>query len=322
MTQLAQEKTDASRPMSQGSGHRSEVENRKTLVSDRSSVIGPPTLSVALLTGGGDKPYALGMAAALTSEGISVDFIGSDDLNVPEVVTNPRVNFLNLREDQRSEASAMAKLRRVSKYYFRLFGYAATAQPKLFHLLWNNKFELFDRTLLMFYYKLLGKKVIFTAHNVNAGKRDSNDSWLNRLSLKIQYQLSDHIFVHTPAMKSELLAEFCIRQDKVSVIPFGINNTVPNTNLTIADAKQTLGFDRTDKTMLFFGNIAPYKGLEYLVSAFGELLKSDRGYRLLIVGRPKGPPGYWNGIRRTIACNGVKDRVIQKIECVPDETTE
>src|SRR5437879_9882347 len=204
MTQLAQEKTDASRPMSQGSGHRSEVENRKTLVSDRSSVIGPPTLSVALLTGGGDKPYALGMAAALTSEGISVDFIGSDDLNVPEVVTNPRVNFLNLREDQRSEASAMAKLRRVSKYYLRLFGYAATAQPKLFHLLWNNKFELFDRTLLMLYYKWLGKKIVLTVHNVNIRKRDANDSSLNRFSLNIQYQLSNHIFVPTESMKSKL----------------------------------------------------------------------------------------------------------------------
>src|SRR6059058_4639783 len=201
---------------------------RKTLVSDRSSVIGPPTLSVALLTGGGDKPYALGMAAALTSEGISVDFIGSDDLNVPEVVTNPRVNFLNLREDQRSEASAMAKLRRVSKYYLRLFGYAATAQPKLFHLLWNNKFELFDRTLLMLYYKLLGKRVVFTAHNVNAGKRDQNDSRLNRLSLKIQYQLVDHIFVHTDGMKKELTSDFRVSPKKVSVIPFGINDTVPN----------------------------------------------------------------------------------------------
>src|SRR5436190_5923624 len=134
MTQLAQEKTDASRPMSQGSGHRSEVENRKTLVSDRSSVIGPPTLSVALLTGGGDKPYALGMAAALTSEGILVDFIGSDDLNVPEVVTNHRVNFLNLRGDQRTDASSFAKALRVLKYYIKLIGYAAIAQPKLFHL--------------------------------------------------------------------------------------------------------------------------------------------------------------------------------------------
>src|SRR5213080_3721020 len=124
MTQLAQEKTDASRPMSQGSGHRSEVENRKTLVSDRSSVIGPPTLSIALLTGGGDKPYALGMAAALTSEGISVDFIGSDDLRVPELLTNPRVNFLNLRGNQRPDASPFSKARRVLKYYIQLISYA------------------------------------------------------------------------------------------------------------------------------------------------------------------------------------------------------
>src|SRR5438105_10416857 len=261
MTQLAQEKTDASRPMSQGSGHRSEVENRKTLVSDRSSVIGPPTLSVALLTGGGDKPYALGMAAALTSEGISVDFIGSDDLNVPEVVTNPRVNFLNLREDQRSEASAMAKLRRVSKYYLRLFGYAATAQPKLFHILWHNKFELFDRTLLMLYYKLLGKRLVFTAHNVNAGKRDGNDSWLNRMTLRLQYRLLDYIFVHTQAMKNEMCSEFRVPGSKVSVIPFGINNTVPNTSLSRGEARRHLGLDNVDKAMLFFGNIAPYKGL-------------------------------------------------------------
>ena len=76
--------------------------------------------AVALLTGGGDKPYALGMAAALTSVGISVDFIGSDDLNVPELLANPRFNFLNLRGDQRAEASPVAKVLRVLNYYVRL----------------------------------------------------------------------------------------------------------------------------------------------------------------------------------------------------------
>jgi D-inositol-3-phosphate glycosyltransferase len=282
----------------------------------------PSTLRIALLTGGGDKPYALGMAAALTSVGTSIDFIGSDDLNVPEVVTNPRVNFLNLRGDQRSEASPMAKVRRVSKYYLRLISYAATAKPMLFHILWNNKFQLFDRTVLMLYYRLLGKKIVFTAHNVNAGKRDSNDSWLNRLSLKIQYELCDHILVHTCPMKSELITEFCVSEDKVSVIPFGINNTVPNTNLSSPEAKRRLGVNSGDKTLLFFGNIAPYKGLEYLAAAFAELLKKDRSYRLLIVGSPKRPKNYWNRIRQAIAYSGIEDRVIERIEYIPDEATE
>ena len=161
---------------------------QSSVVSPRSSTVRHPALSIALLTGGGDKPYALGLAAALTSQGIFVDFIGSDDLSVPDVLNDPRVNFLNLRGNQRPDASPFSKARRVLKYYIQLISYAATAQPKLFHILWNNKFELFDRTLLMLYYRMLGKKIILTVHNVNARKRDSNDSSLNRLSLRLQYQ--------------------------------------------------------------------------------------------------------------------------------------
>src|SRR6266487_753164 len=232
-------------------GQRSEVrDQRSDSVQSLPAAAGPAAAHVALLTGGGDKPYALGMAAAMTSVGIRVDFIGSDDLNVPEVVTNPQVNFLNLRGDQRSEASPMAKVRRVLRYYLRLIGYAATAKPKLFHILWNNKFQLFDRTLLMLYYKLLGKRIVLTAHNVNAGKRDSNDSWLNRFSLKCEYTLSDHIFVHTEKMRHELSSEFGISPGKVSVIPFGINNTTPNTDLSAGEAKRRLGLINDDKAIL------------------------------------------------------------------------
>jgi glycosyltransferase involved in cell wall biosynthesis len=280
------------------------------------------TLRIALLTGGGDKPYALGMAAALTSVGIHVDFIGSDDLNVPVLLNDPLVNFLNLRGDVRPDASPFAKARRVLKYYIKLVSYAGTAQPRLFHLLWNNKFELFDRTLLMLYYKLLGKKVVLTAHNVNAGKRDSNDSWLNRLSLKIQYNLSDHIFVHADGMKREMASEFSIPESKISIIPFGINNTVPSTSLSSAEAKRQLGISGGDKTLLFFGNIAPYKGLEYLISALAELSNKDRSYRLILVGKPKGSEGYWKQIHQGIALSGTRDRVIERIEYIPDEQTE
>ena len=67
----------------------------------------------------------------------------------------------------------------------------------------------------MLYYKLLGKQIVFTAHNVNAGKRDSNDSWLNRVSLKSNTALSDHIFVHTEGMKTELIRRLSdVRQEQ------------------------------------------------------------------------------------------------------------
>src|SRR5438876_4111142 len=105
----------------------------------------PSTASrLSLLTGGGDKHYALGLAGALTSAGVFVDFIGSDDLKAPAVFDDPRINFLNLRGDQSPRAPVSRKIARVLTYYWRLICYAATAKPAIFHVLWNNKFELFD----------------------------------------------------------------------------------------------------------------------------------------------------------------------------------
>ena len=184
-----------------------------------SSVIRQPTLCIALLTGGSDRPYVLGLVQSFTSSGVTFDVIGSDELMLPELLNNGSVNFLNLRGDQCPKATVPQKAARVLRYYWRLIRYAAGARPKIFHILWNNKFEVFDRSLLMFYYKLLGKRVVLTAHNVNIRARDGTDSWLNRFSLRIQYRLSDHIFVHTARMKEELLLAFGVSAAKVSVIP-------------------------------------------------------------------------------------------------------
>ena len=279
-------------------------------------------MKVALLTGGGDKPYALGMASALTACGIEVEFIGSDELRTPELLANRRVRFLNLRGDQKRNASTGRKISRVLLYYLRLLKYAVTARPRLFHLLWNNKFEVFDRTFLMLFYRAAGRKLALTVHNVNAGERDGNDSWRNRISLRIQYHLADHLFVHTERMKKELHGGFSVPEKKVSVIPFGINNTVPNTALSSTEAKRRIRVEAADKTLLFFGNIAPYKGLEHLVSAFIQLVRSDTSYRLIIAGRLKGADDYWRQILQTIEEYGVTARTIQRIEYISDEETE
>jgi glycosyltransferase involved in cell wall biosynthesis len=175
----------------------------------------------------------------------------------------------------------------------------------------------------MAHYRLLGKRVVLTAHNVNIRKRDNCDSWFNRLSLRAQYYLADHIFVHTERMKSELLADFGVPDTKISVIPFGINNTVPNSSMTTIDAKRMLGVRGSDKVMLCFGQIAPYKGLEYLIDAFSELAKRDESYRLIIAGKVKpGQTEYWNEIRRKIDDSVFQDQIVVRIEHIPDEEVE
>ena len=279
-------------------------------------------IEVALLTGGFDKPYAFGLALALASKGVWLDVIGSDDVDSPEMHTAPKLNFLNLW-GSKNDASLARKISRVLIYYARLLRYATVAEAKIFHILWNNKFQFLDRTLLMLYYKLLGKKIVLTAHNVNVGKRDSNDSLLNRSTLRAQYRLADHVFVHTEKMKRELLRDFGVHERTVSVIPFGINNSAPHTDLSPREAKQRLGIRGDEKTILFFGAIRPYKGLEYLVEAFQLLTVTHPEYRLIIAGEPrKGAEQYLDEIQRTINRHVHRGQVLQEIRYIPDEETE
>jgi len=279
-------------------------------------------IAVALLTGGSDRPYVFGLTKALMSKRAALDLIGSDELDFPEFRSNPGVNHLNLRGSQREDVSFVRKAFRISMYYAKLIQYAAKAKPKIFHILWNNRFEVFDRTLLMLYYRLLGKKIVLTVHNVNQGRRDSSDTWLNRFTLKIQYRLANHIFVHTEKMKVELTEEFGVQRAWVTVIPFGINNAVPNTSLTLGDAKQRLGIRKEDRPILFFGRITPYKGLEYLIAAFRLVLARGGEYRLIIAGKPDKCDEYWSAIRQEIRADVERGQILLKDEFIPDEETE
>ena len=280
--------------------------------------------SVALLTGGSDKPYVFGLATELLSKGAEVDLIGSDELDCPEFHGRPGLNFMNLRGDQNPDAGLLKKVHRISRYYARLIHYAANAKPKVFHILWNNKkFEFLDRTLLMCYFRLLGKRVVLTVHNVNTRKRDRGDSAMNRLTLRIQYRLADHLFVHTEKMKHELIEHYGVQGARISVIPFGINNAVPHTGLTPVEARKKLGIRDQEKAILFFGRIAPYKGLEYLVEGLKQIQSRRNEYRLIIAGRPdRGCEEYWAKVQEAIREDNQGGPALVNANFIPDEETE
>ena len=279
-------------------------------------------LPVALLTGGADKPYAFGLATALIAKGVVLDLVANDELDLPEFRDKPNVTFLNLRGDQRPNVSKARKLVRVLLYYLKLIRYAARSKPRVFHILWNNKFEAFDRTLLTLFYMCLGKQIVLTVHNVNAGKRDSADTLLNRLTLRVQYRLADHLFVHTEMMKIELISGFGVEARRISVIPFGINNAVPNTPLSSREARQRLGIRESERVILFFGHITPYKGLEYLVEAFNLIVDNNNDYRLIIAGRPKNCESYWEPIRESIQGQVQRGKVLLRADHIPDDEVE
>jgi D-inositol-3-phosphate glycosyltransferase len=280
-------------------------------------------LEIGLLTGCQDRPYAFGLAMALVSKGVGVDIIGSDDIDSPELHVMRNLRFLNLRGNQQESTNFAEKLWKLTVYYARLMRYAARSKPRILHILWNNKIELFDRTLLMAYYKLCGKKIAFTAHNVNQARRDAKDSLLNRVTLKIQYRLCDHIFVHTNKMKDELCQDFGVPEKAVTVIRHPINDAFPDTDLTPSQAKRQLGLQENEKAVLFFGRIRPYKGIEHLLAAFQLLVANHSNYRLIIAGEPKkGSEEYRRQIEQTVKTEFTPGQIIMKIQFIPDEEME
>lgn len=278
---------------------------------------------VSILTGGVDRPYAFGLAMALASKNVQVDVIGNEFIDSLEMHTTPNLRFFNLWPTRLAKPALFGKVSRTLLHYVSLMRYAAGACPRVIHILWNSKIQLFDRTLLMLFYKALGKKVALTAHNVNQARRDSRDSWLNRITLRIQYHLADHIFVHTQKMKTELLQDFGVAARSVTVIRHPINNAFPETGLTPSEAKTWLGLDKSDKTILCFGKIKPYKGIEYLLPAFQQLAAKDASYRLIIAGEvQKGNEKYLDSLVQAMASDLERERIILKTQFIPDAEME
>ncbi len=276
-------------------------------------------MRVSLLTGGDDPNYAVPLAAALADRGIAVEFVGNDQMEGASGLRHDRIEYLNLRGNQDPTAQLHTKVVRVIRYYQKLIQHAHRTRSTLFHILWLNKWELLDRTLMNVLYRIKGKRLILTVHNVNARKRDGHDGWLNRITLRAMYSLMDHLLVHTEQSKQELVTEFGVSPRKISVIPFGLNTYVPDTPLSRQEARASYGLNEHERVLLFFGQIAPYKGLDILLEALKILSRQGEKYRLVVAGRAKlGSMKYRKNLESGLREHAERSRVLMRDGFIPD----
>ena len=78
----------------------------------------------------------------------------------------------------------------------------------------------------------------------------------------------------------------------------------------------------SNKKTLLFGRVAPSKGLEYLTTAFQDVLTRDQDCQLVVAGLPDRCPKYWAAIQETIRGEVESGRILVKAEFIPDEETE
>lgn len=277
---------------------------------------------ISILNAGGQIDYLYGLVSGLSQiESIELEVIDADR-SVGLIDKFPYTHLLNLRGDNLSPQSLWIKSWRIGRYYLRLLRYAVVTKSKLFHIQWENSLELFDRTLLNLFYKLLGKKLVYTAHNVYKEARDGRDNIIRWFSLKCLYHFVDRIIVHTPKMKEELCSLFRISPDKVVIIPFGINNFMPRSGMQCGEARAKLGIGMNAKVVLFFGLVDEYKGVETLVDAVARLLKKDSSVFLVIAGKPKRQSSYVPALKNLIFQNLPASSILLHMEYIPIHDVE
>jgi glycosyltransferase involved in cell wall biosynthesis len=274
-------------------------------------------VKITVIYSGVESSYLVGLVSGLSkSPDLEIDVIDSDR-TIGKFDEYNNVNFLNYRGSLDHSSKKLDKAKRIVKYYWRLVTYAYKSDSKLLHIQWMNKFVLIDRTFMNLYYKLMGKKLIFTAHNINAKKRNDRDSLANRLSLKIHYNLVDHIIVHNKKMKDELVKEFGVKPDKIAINALGLNVNAPQLEVTRQVALSYLNLPENKKIILFFGGIVNYKGLHLLMKAFKSMLESSTDYHLLIAGAARDEE-YYKEIEKLFSELNIDEHCTKHIKFIDD----
>lgn len=279
-------------------------------------------MNVSVYNGAGQSDYLYGLISGLSATPVNKIKIFDIDLSKPLFNNFQNVTFHDVYRYQGKNSSFLKKMMNLMRFYFLQARHLITSRKRIVHFQWLDRFYFADRVMLPLLGRIFGHRLILTVHNVNARKRDNNDSIFNRLTLAIVYHLCNHLIVHTEKSKAELVSDFRLKPGKIAVIRHGMNNKVLRRGIQQNEARKELNISQNKKVILFFGNIDYYKGLDILVESMKHLnhpLKKD--IILLIAGNYKTGV-YIDKIREQINELDTDSQVIAHIKYIPDEEIE
>lgn len=130
-------------------------------------------------------------------------------------------------------------------------------------------------------FKLRGKPVVFTVHNVLSHGR----SRLYKMASQRLFSMGDHFIVHTEKNRRQLTACYGIGSGNISVVPHGSLDFQVRNRIDPLKVRAELGLAPNQKVVLLFGAIRPYKGVHTAIGAFAKVIEDVPEAVLLIAGK-------------------------------------
>ena len=149
------------------------------------------------------------------------------------------------------------------KYLSGIFVLMKEVKSEKHQIIHVQTFKNAKAEMRLYKHKRKQSKLIHTVHNLLPHEAKDGDKELYGGF----YDICDALIVHNEECKRQLMGLFCVREDKIYVIPHGAYSIIPPQN---SEKKE-------NKThFLMFGIIRQYKGLDILLRAISLIPKSER----------------------------------------------
>jgi len=234
-----------------------------------------------LIPHGFEANYVVGFARGLSANGVAFVVASSDEIE--DRLRLYGIAQENIRGSGDVSRSSMAKGINLFRYYFLLLRMIFRYRGATIHFigLLNSSFILVDGIILPLWIRMWSGRYVHTVHNVLPHSRQ--DSGFFRSMYQWIYQFPNILIAHSKGVAQELSRDYNVAPDRVIVISIGLNEEVPNKELSQSEARRRLDLPASGAIALFFGKIEPYKGVDILAEAWG--LVRSKSANLYIVGQ-------------------------------------
>jgi glycosyltransferase involved in cell wall biosynthesis len=258
---------------------------------------------VILVSHGFQANYERGFINGLADNGVNATLVSSDRTDYAAL--SPRARTVNLRRSQQEDRPRAIKLLNLLRYHLSLCIYALVHRRSTVHVIGLLHPPVLCGVVEGLFFRLVCARYVLTVHDLLPHDRHTP---MNRRLFGLCFKIPHRLVVHTRRMKQRLEDEFGIRADRISIMEHGIEPL---------EAQPLVAGEREPGAplrFLFFGLVAPYKGLDILLQAFAGL---SAPAELLVMGRAASDD-VRRQIRDSIAALGLRDRVRWRDEFIPE----
>jgi len=229
--------------------------------------------------------YDHALCNAISNQGCEVIFFGSRYLyeefyfRSNYIKTNLFYNFTNRLYHNKPNGFLRAEIKGIEhlKNMYELKSFLKKIKPSIIHFQWMP---------LPFVDKYFIKSLktiapcILTLHDVFP-YQNAPSSKIQLLNFSNALKDFDHLIVHTSSAFKKIIEEFNIPECRISIVPHGIFEHYKQQVIYNTDSDDY-------NSIVFFGTLKPYKGLDILIEAYARLpLELQKKYKLVIAGVPK-----------------------------------